>query len=170
MTDVFFRSTFPSSLSSSRANLPYHVPPRVARCCLDLRIMQTRRTTRRSLAAAELGVENDLSNRVASRTTSTSNSNAGPSKPQQQVQKPLVTVTARRALTGKAVLGDKVRLSFPVVDSIVVVASFANVFPRFVFFPRRLLANDLVHTLSLHAMNRQRLLQTRLGNDRPSRT
>ncbi|GAA6014757.1 hypothetical protein JCM11491_001968 [Sporobolomyces phaffii] len=69
--------------------------------------MQTRRTTRRSLAAAELGVENDLSNRVASRSAAASNANAGPSKPQVQAQKPLVAVTGRRALTGKVVLGDK---------------------------------------------------------------
>ncbi|GAA5900818.1 cyclin family protein [Sporobolomyces salmoneus] len=72
--------------------------------------MQTRRTTRRSLAAAELGVENDLSSRTSSRQTTNSNSTtsnnaAGPSKPQVAViQKPVVR---RTALTGKSVLGDK---------------------------------------------------------------
>lgn len=75
------------------------------------RLMQTRRTTRRSIAQAELGVENDVSNRVSATTsaasTTAANANAGPSKPQIQVQKP---IARRTALSGKTVLGDKVRL------------------------------------------------------------
>ncbi|GAA6063576.1 hypothetical protein JCM10212_003155 [Sporobolomyces blumeae] len=73
----------------------------------DANDAQTRRTTRRSLAAAEIGIENDLSNRVAA-SRNPSNVGAGPSKPSQAAQKPLVAVTSRRTVTGgKAVLADK---------------------------------------------------------------
>ena len=93
---------------------PLHPPLGHIRVYSTFDFMQTRRTTRRSLAAAELGIENDLSNRVPSRTatTSTSNANAGPSKPQAQAQKPLIAVTGRRALGGKAVLGEKASVCF----------------------------------------------------------
>jgi hypothetical protein len=113
--DVFFRSTpsssdlrQPSRFTSSR---PFAPSVTLSSDSLNLSQPQTRRTTRRSLAAAELGVENDLSNRVASRSTTAANANAGPSKPQVHAQKPVIAVT-RRALTGKAVLGDKVCLLF----------------------------------------------------------
>ncbi|CEQ39394.1 SPOSA6832_00909 [Sporobolomyces salmonicolor] len=71
--------------------------------------MQTRRTTRRSLAA-EQGVENDLSNRVSSRSAATGL--GGAVKP-QAAQKPLAATTSavggsrRTAATGKTLVVDK---------------------------------------------------------------
>ncbi|GAA5904823.1 hypothetical protein JCM5296_005082 [Sporobolomyces johnsonii] len=71
--------------------------------------MQTRRTTRRSLAA-EQGVENDLSNRVSSRSAATAL--GGAVKP-PAAQKPLVATTSavggsrRTAATGKTLAVDK---------------------------------------------------------------
>ncbi|GAA5983632.1 hypothetical protein JCM5350_004892 [Sporobolomyces pararoseus] len=65
--------------------------------------MQTRRTTRRSIAAAELGAENDLSNRVATRPNTASTSTT--TKPVNVIQKPVIT--RRTTATGKSVLGDK---------------------------------------------------------------
>ena len=70
--------------------------------------MQTRRTTRRSIAAAELGAENDLSNRVATRPNTASTSTT--TKPVNVIQKPVIT--RRTTATGKSVLGDKVRFIF----------------------------------------------------------
>ncbi|GAA5948206.1 hypothetical protein JCM3765_001313 [Sporobolomyces pararoseus] len=68
--------------------------------------MQTRRTTRRSIAAAELGAENDLSNRVATRpNTASTSTNAATTKPVNVIQKPVIT--RRTTATGKSVLGDK---------------------------------------------------------------
>jgi hypothetical protein len=72
--------------------------------------MQTRRTTRRSLAL-EQGVENDLSNRVSSRNANAASGALAGAKP--AAIKPTVTVGTRRtAATGKLALADKVRRLF----------------------------------------------------------
>ncbi|GAA5968425.1 hypothetical protein JCM11641_007631 [Rhodosporidiobolus odoratus] len=66
--------------------------------------MQTRRTTRRSLAL-EQGVENDLTNRVAG--SKANNAASAATKPQPAQKASLTAATRRTAAPGKAVLGDK---------------------------------------------------------------
>lgn len=124
--------------------------------------MQTRRTTRRSIAAAELGAENDLSNRVATRPNTASTSTT--TKPVNVIQKPVIT--RRTTATGKSVLGDKVRFMFFQPPSKIFHLLFFNSRPlipshlRFFFSPAR------SPELTRHSLLENRLvqLQTRRGN------